>query len=86
MSFGPSLGCVVNLRARLGGAIAEVFPPATGDIGRDLDALGGEPITTSTEGIVVRGHSSRDLQFWRLPTGLPRARSSRARQHAGPDA
>jgi hypothetical protein len=27
MSFGPSWACVVNLRARLGGAIAEVFRP-----------------------------------------------------------
>jgi hypothetical protein len=69
MSFGPSWACVVNLRARLGGAIAETFPPATGDIARDLDALGGGPITTSTEGIVVRGDGSRDLQFWRLPNG-----------------
>ncbi|MEA2156765.1 MAG: hypothetical protein QOE11_2905 [Solirubrobacteraceae bacterium] len=69
MSFGPSWACVVNLRARLGGGIAEVFPPATGDITRDLDALGSRPITTSTEGIVIRGDGSRDLQFWRLPNG-----------------
>ena len=69
MSFGPSWACVVNLRARLGGAIAEVFAPATGDITRDLDALGRGPITTSTEGIVIRGDGSRDLQFWRLPNG-----------------
>jgi hypothetical protein len=69
MSFGPAWACVVNLRARLGGAIAEVFPPATGDITRDLDALGRGPITTSTEGIVVRADASRDLQFWRLPDG-----------------
>jgi hypothetical protein len=44
-------------------------PPATGDITRDLDALGGGPITTSTEGIVVRGDGSHDVQFWRLPNG-----------------
>ena len=69
MSFGSAWACVVNLRARLGGAIAEVFPPLTGDITRDLDAIGRGPITTSTEGIVVRGDGARDLQLWRLPNG-----------------
>jgi len=50
MSYGPSWACVVNLRARLGGEIAEVFPPATGDITRDLDALGRGPITNQYRG------------------------------------
>jgi hypothetical protein len=68
-SFGPSWTCVVNLRAYTGGATAEVFPPGTGDISRDLDSFGRDLITTSTEGIVVRCHGARDRQFWKLPNG-----------------
>ncbi len=68
---GPQWATVVGLRdSRAASELAEVFPPKLGDVRQLLDGFATfNPVTASSEGLVVRCHLIDQRQYWRLVSG-----------------
>jgi len=68
---GPQWANVVGLRdSRAASELAEVFPPNLGDVRQLLDGMVTfNPVTASSEGLVVRCHRIDQHQYWRLASG-----------------
>lgn len=68
---GPNWTVIVNISAAaLASDLAEVIPPSLGDVSRLLEApVDRYPITTSSEGLVVRCDRLERRQYWGLVTG-----------------